>query len=78
MFDRLPGRLSKHRLRAATVELCEAGLLTCTRGKPSDEGATYALGWFPLDKPEQFSPEVQARHARNLHSFVLKEEKSNE
>jgi hypothetical protein len=70
MLDQLLGRFGKRRWRAAVIELCEAGLLTCTGGNPGDEEATYALGWFPLDKPEQFSPEVRARHEQNMRTLI--------
>jgi len=53
-------------LKNAAIELCEAGLLTCTHGKPGDENARYALGWLPLDNPNQYSDEVQARHTENM------------
>ncbi len=73
MFDRLHGRLGKRRLQAATIELCKAGLLTCTRGKPGDNDATYALGWLPLDTPQQFTLEVRARHERNMRVLIATE-----
>ncbi len=76
MFDRLLGRLGKRRLQAATVELCEAGLLTCTRGEPGADDAMYALAFYPLDNPRQFTSEVQARHKRNLQAFMAQGEKT--
>ncbi|WP_206609473.1 hypothetical protein, partial [Thiohalobacter thiocyanaticus] len=39
----------------ALVELCDRGLLTCTRGRPGEAGATYAVAWLPLDDPESYS-----------------------
>ncbi len=57
----------EHReLVAATVELCERGFLTCTRGRPGDDDATYALAWLPLDNPESLSFEVRRTHAENM------------
>lgn len=70
MYNRLLNRLGKHRLRAATVELCAAGLLTCTRGKPGAYDAAYALAWLPLDNPQQFTSEVRARHERNMQTLI--------
>jgi hypothetical protein len=61
--------LDADELRAALVELCERGLLTCTRGEPGMEGATYAIAWLPLDDPEQFSDEVREKHAANMAKF---------
>lgn len=49
--------------RQACRELCEAGLLTCTRGTPGDDDAEYAVGWMPLDG--EHPDEVRARHAAN-------------
>lgn len=59
-------RKRQKQLQAATIELCDAGLLTCTRGKPGEANAKYALAWLPLDNPEQFSEEVRAKHAENM------------
>jgi hypothetical protein len=56
-------------LRAALIELCERGLLTCTRGEPGSDGATYALAWLPLDDPEQYSETVREQHAENMKKF---------
>ncbi len=53
------------------VELCDRGLLTCTRGNPGEYGATYALAWLPLDNPEQYSNEVRERHSANMETFSL-------
>lgn len=55
--------------RAALVELCERGLITCTRGNPGDDDATYALAWMPLDNPEEYSADVRARHSANMASL---------
>jgi len=51
---------------ASVKECCERGLITCTRGEPGDDGATYALAWLPLDNPERFPPDVRERHAANM------------
>jgi hypothetical protein len=56
-------------LRAALIELCESGLLTCARGEPGSDDATYALAWLPLDNPEQFSESVRKQHAENMRKF---------
>lgn len=53
-------------LRAALVELCDRGLLTCTRGEPGLTDATYAVAWLPLDQPENYSQAVRDRHAENM------------
>ena len=58
--------ISEPKRRAAIVELCESGLLTCTRGQPGENGATYALGWIPLSNPEDFAIEIRIRHAQNM------------
>jgi hypothetical protein len=63
--------MSPAEISAATVELCERGLFTCTRDRPGDADATYALAWLPLDHPEQFSFEVRRRHALNMKRFDL-------
>lgn len=59
--------------RAALVELCSRGLLTCTTGEPGADGATYAVAWLPLDNATNYPPEVRERHARNLARFHRKE-----
>ena len=56
--------------RRALIELCARGLLTCTRGRPGDEDATYALGWVPLDAPERYPAEIQRRHEENMRRLV--------
>jgi len=53
-------------LQGALVELCECGLLTCTRGDPGSVDATYALAWLPLDNPEDYSQSVRNQHAENM------------
>ena len=58
--------LEPDELHGALVELCEWGLLTCTRGEPGSDGATYALAWLPLDSPEDYSQAVRDRHAKNM------------
>jgi hypothetical protein len=61
------------RLRSALVELCRRGLLTCTRGRPGEDGATYALAWLPLDRPEDYPLEVRARHDANRRALTGEE-----
>ena len=61
--------LNPEEVKAAAIELCELGLLTCTHGKPGDDDATYALAWLPLDQPECYSQTVRDRHAENLRRF---------
>lgn len=61
--------LDDDEFRAAVVELCERGLLTCTRGQPGDDDAAYAVAWLPLDKPERFPEEIRRRHAENMRKF---------
>jgi hypothetical protein len=46
--------------------LCERGLLTCTRGRPGDDDATYALGWLPLDDADTYPEEIRHRHSKNM------------
>ena len=58
--------LANSELRESLRELCRRGLLTCTRGRPGDANATYALAWLPLDGPEQYPLKVRERHARNM------------
>lgn len=62
--------LSADELREAVRDLCERGLLTCTRGEPGDDGATYALGWLPLDEPERYPVSVRERHAGNMRRLA--------
>jgi hypothetical protein len=62
----IAGRLGRRKLQAAAVELCEAGLITCTSGEPGDDEATYALAWLPLDHPEHFGADVREQHAENM------------
>ena len=66
-------RLSEADLRHAAVELCQAGILTCTRGDPGEPGATYALAWLPLDNPDQYPVEVCERNAANLARLLNSE-----
>ena len=61
--------LSDSDLRAALIELCEAGLLTCTRGRPGSLRSSYAVVWLPLNASESFPPEVRARHSLNMAAF---------
>ena len=58
--------LEPDELQGALVELCECGLLTCTRGDPGSDGATYALTWLPLDNPQDYSQAVRDRHTENM------------
>lgn len=53
-------------LRSALRELCARGVLTCTRGRPGDDGALYALAWLPLDEPEKYPRAVRHRHRENM------------
>ena len=57
-------------LRAALLELCKYGLLTCTSGQPGEKASTYALAWLPLDDPDQYPAEVKHRHAENLRRLA--------
>ncbi|MBZ0072250.1 MAG: hypothetical protein K8I04_11075 [Gammaproteobacteria bacterium] len=57
-------------VRAALVELCEKGLLTCTSGNPGEVGSTYAVAWLPLDDPGSYPACVRRRHAQNMHSLI--------
>jgi len=58
--------LEPDELQGALVELCQCGLLTCTRGEPGSVGATYAVAWLPLDNPEGYSQAVRDQHAENM------------
>ena len=60
-------------LQSALIELCECGLLTCTRGEPGSDGATYAVAWFQLDNPEDFPTAVRERHAANMRRLGFQE-----
>ena len=51
-------------------QACAAGVLTCTRGKPGEPGATYALAWLPLDRPEQFTQAVRDQHEKNRQQLL--------
>ena len=62
--------LEPDELQGALVELCECGLLTCTRGEPGSDGATYALAWLPLDNPEDYSQAVRDQHAENMRRLA--------
>lgn len=52
--------------RRALIELCGCGLITCTRGRPGDENATYVLAWLPLDNPERYPEGVRRHHSQNM------------
>jgi hypothetical protein len=58
--------LEPDELHGAVVELCQCGLLTCTRGEPGSNDATYAVAWLPLDDPEDYSQAVRDQHAENM------------
>jgi hypothetical protein len=64
--------MSPEEFAAAAKECCDAGLVTCTRGEPGADDATYALAAFPLDNPEQFPPEVRERHAANMRRLGVR------
>ncbi len=68
--------MSPNELRAAITQLCDRGLLTCTRGKPGDDGATYALAWLPLDEPESYPAEILRRHEQNMRKLGFGEDAS--
>lgn len=70
LIRRLVSESASTELETALAELCERGLLTCTTGRPGEEGATYALAWLPLDNPDQYPAEVQDRHARNMKRLL--------
>ena len=61
--------MTETELLKSIQELCRQGLITCTRGEPGDDEATYALSWLPLDNPELYPPEARNLHARNLRRF---------
>ena len=66
--------LERDELQGSLVELCERGLLTCTRGEPGSNDATYALAWLPLDNPEDYSQVVRDRHAENMRRLNSEKE----
>lgn len=68
----------KEDFRTAMIELCESGLLTCTRGRPGDDDATYAFSWLPLDNPEQFPEEVRERYAANMRAINKRHTKEDQ
>lgn len=61
-----PRALSPAQFRQAMQTLCDRGLLTCTRGRPGDDNATYALAWLPLDDGDSYPAEVREHHHRNM------------
>lgn len=63
-------RISESEFRMALVDLCARGLLTCTRGEPGDDDASYAVAWLPLDEPDKYSREVRDRHHENMRRFT--------
>jgi hypothetical protein len=63
-------RMPDDELRAAAVELCARGLLTCTKGRPGEPAAEYALAWLPLDEPESYPEVIRERHAANMRRFT--------
>lgn len=62
----IPGAITQ----ASLVELCEGGLLTCTRGTPGEPGSTYAVAWLPLDDPEQYPQDIRDRHEANMKTYA--------
>lgn len=52
--------LTPDEMRSALVELCAAGLLTCTRGNPGDA--------------DRFPESVRRRHAENMRALLSNEE----
>lgn len=65
--------MTPHELQVAITLLCDRGLLTCTRGQPGDDDATYALAWLPLDEPESYPAEIRKRHERNMQKLGFAE-----
>lgn len=63
--------LSAEELRAALIELCECGLLTCTHSAPGSDNATYALAWAPLDSPDAFTQAVREQHTENMQRLSI-------
>ena len=61
--------MTKREWLRAMHELCDGGLLTCTRGKVGDDDATYALAAFPLNDPDRFPADIQELHLRNMAKF---------
>lgn len=57
-------------VRAALVELCDEGLLTCTSGNPGEAGSTYAVAWLPLNDPDSYPESVRRRHAQNMYNLT--------
>lgn len=66
----LPGPIDPDIVEAHR-QLVEGGFITCTRGRPGETGATYALAWLELDEPDRYSTEVRERHARNMLRWSL-------
>jgi len=66
---RNPRKRQRDEYRAELIELCRRGVITCTRGNPGDDDATYALGWLPLDNPERYADAVREQHARNMRAL---------
>lgn len=71
-MDSLRSMTSGGDLGEALRELCRRGLLTCTSGVPGETGATYALGWVPLNDPDSYSQEVRRRHSRNMRALGVR------
>ena len=61
--------LTADEFRAAITELCDRGLITCTRGVPGDDDATYALAWLKLDNPERYPATIRELHALNMQAL---------
>jgi hypothetical protein len=60
--------------RRSMRELCAAGFVTCTRGQPGDDDATYAIGWIPLNDPERYLQDVRERHDRSMRRLGVRHE----
>ena len=65
----LPG-LTLEEIRAAAIELCARGLLTCTRGQPGDDDATYAFAWLPLDDAHVYPANIRELHSQNMQALI--------
>ena len=65
----LPG-LTADEVRAAAIELCARGLLTCTHGQPGEDDATYAMAWLPLDDAHLYPASVRELHALNMQALL--------
>lgn len=66
----LPEKWRSKRMRAAAIELCEAGLMTCTSGEPGAPDAHYAVAWLPLDNPEAYPKQIREQHKANMERWA--------